>query len=115
MTAAFVCIVPKPAESCWFENHGFAVFLGVFSSGMSASASSFFRFSSRALHLVRSDPRLVGPETSSSGLWPAPVPHPGDCILAGCSKGIRATADANASAVPMPAKRPANATVRLVG
>jgi predicted ATPase len=52
MTAAFVCIVPKPVESCWFENHGFTVFLGVVSSGMSASASSFFRFSSRALHLV---------------------------------------------------------------
>jgi hypothetical protein len=52
MTAAFVCIVPKHVESCWFENYGFAVFLGVVSSGMSASASSFFRFYSRALHLV---------------------------------------------------------------
>jgi hypothetical protein len=45
-----VSIVPKPVESCRFENHGFAVFLGAFSSGLSASVSSFFRFSSPALH-----------------------------------------------------------------
>jgi hypothetical protein len=45
-----VSIVPKPVESCRFENHGFAVFLGAFSSGLSASASSFFGFSSRAPH-----------------------------------------------------------------
>jgi hypothetical protein len=42
-----VSTVPKPVESCRFENHGFAVFLGAFSSGLSASVSSFFRFSSR--------------------------------------------------------------------
>ena len=35
---------------------------------------------------------------SSSGLWPAPFPHPGACIVAGFSKRIRATADASASA-----------------
>ena len=26
---------------------------------------------------------------SSSGLWPAPLPHPGACIVAGFSKQIR--------------------------
>jgi len=45
-----VSIVPKPVESCRFENHGFAVFLRTFSSGLSASASSFFGFSSRVPH-----------------------------------------------------------------
>jgi hypothetical protein len=45
-----VSTVPKPVESCRFENHGFALFLGAFSSGLSASVSSFFRFSSPALH-----------------------------------------------------------------
>ena len=52
---------------------------------------------------------------SSSGLWPAPVPHPGACIVAGFSKQIRATADASASAPLRPAKRPANATAKPSG
>ena len=43
-------IVPKPVESCRFENHGFAVFLGAFSPGLSASASSFFEWMPRAFN-----------------------------------------------------------------
>jgi hypothetical protein len=43
-------IVPKPLESCRFENHGFAVFLGAFSPGLSASASSFFEWMPRAFN-----------------------------------------------------------------
>jgi REP element-mobilizing transposase RayT len=43
-------IVPKPVESGQFENHGFAVFLGAFSSGLSASASSFFEWMPRAFN-----------------------------------------------------------------
>jgi hypothetical protein len=42
-TSGYVSIVPKPAESCRFENHGFAVYLGMFSSGISASSPSFFQ------------------------------------------------------------------------
>ena len=48
--AAGLSIVPKPVESCRFENHGFAVFLGAFSPGLSASSSFFFEWMPRAFN-----------------------------------------------------------------
>jgi hypothetical protein len=47
---SILSIVPKPVESCRFENHGFAVFLGAFSPGLSASDSSFFEWMPRAFN-----------------------------------------------------------------
>ena len=52
---------------------------------------------------------------SSSGLWPAPVLHPGACNVADCSKRIHATADDSVSARHRPAERPANATAKPGG
>ena len=43
-------IVPKPVESRRFKNHGFAVFLGAFSPGLSASPSFFFEWMPRAFN-----------------------------------------------------------------
>ena len=43
-----VSTVPEPTESCRFEIHGFAGFLRTFSSEMSASVSSFFRWGPNA-------------------------------------------------------------------
>jgi hypothetical protein len=43
----FLSIVPESTESCRFEVRDFAMFLGAFSSGLSASASSFFEWMPR--------------------------------------------------------------------
>jgi phospho-2-dehydro-3-deoxyheptonate aldolase len=63
-----VSIVPKPAESCRTEIHAFSVSMRTFSSGISASVSSFFKLGPRAFQARPAYSR-------SASTIKKPIPH----------------------------------------
>jgi hypothetical protein len=66
--AASVSIVPKPAESCRTEIHAFSVSMRTFSTGISASVSSFFKLGPRAFQARQAYSRSASTMTK-------PIPH----------------------------------------